>query len=138
MKILIHQIQLVGADKLKLTIFSLILGGVLLNAAAQLLLKAGMTRIGEFEFHVTNVLPIGLQIATNIPILLGLAAYVLSVLIWMMVLSRVDVSLAYPMVSLGYIINAFAAYLLFNEPLSALRIGGIFIILMGVFMVARS
>lgn len=123
---------------MKLTIFSLVLCGVLLNAAAQLLLKAGMTRIGEFEFHINNVIPIGLQVAGNIPILLGLAAYVVSVLIWMMVLSRVDVSLAYPMVSLGYIVNAFAAYFLFNEPLSALRIGGIFIILMGVFIVARS
>ncbi len=123
---------------MKLTVFSLIMIGVLLNAAAQLLLKAGMTRIGEFEFQLSNALPIGLQVASNIPILLGLTAYVISVLVWMMVLSRVDVSLAYPMVSLGYIINAFAAYLLFNEPLSALRIGGIFIILMGVFMVARS
>ncbi|MBX9587413.1 MAG: EamA family transporter [Gammaproteobacteria bacterium] len=97
-----------------------------------------MTRIGEFEFQLSNAIPIGLQVASNIPILLGLAAYVISVLVWMMVLSRVDVSLAYPMVSLGYIINAIAAYLLFNEPLSALRIGGIFVILMGVFMVARS
>lgn len=123
---------------MKLTVFSLILIGVLLNAAAQLLLKAGMTRIGEFEFQLSNAIPIGLQVASNIPILLGLAAYVISVLVWMMVLSRVDVSLAYPMVSLGYIINAIAAYLLFNEPLSALRIGGIFVILMGVFMVARS
>lgn len=123
---------------MKLSIFSLVMCGVLLNAAAQLLLKAGMTRIGEFDFHISNVIPIGLQVAGNIPILLGLAAYVVSVLIWMMVLSRVDVSLAYPMVSLGYIVNAFAAYFLFNEPLSALRIGGIFIILMGVFIVARS
>lgn len=123
---------------MKLSIFSLVMCGVLLNAAAQLLLKAGMTRIGEFDFHISNVIPIGLQVAGNIPILLGLAAYVVSVLIWMMVLSRVDVSLAYPMVSLGYIVNAFAAYFLFNEPLSALRVSGIFIILMGVFLVARS
>lgn len=123
---------------MKLSIFSLILCGVLLNAAAQLLLKAGMTRIGEFDFHFTNVIPIGMQVASNIPILLGLTAYVVSVLIWMMVLSRVDVSLAYPMVSLGYIVNAVAAYFLFNEPLSALRVSGIFIILMGVFFVARS
>jgi multidrug transporter EmrE-like cation transporter len=123
---------------MKLTVFSLLMLGVLLNAAAQLLIKAGMTRIGEFDFQLSNVLPIGLQIAGNLPILLGLSAYVVSVLVWMMVLSRVDVSLAYPMVSLGYVINAIAAFYLFAEPLSALRIGGIFIILMGVFMVARS
>ncbi len=123
---------------MKLTVFSLLMLGVLLNASAQLLLKAGMNRIGEFEFHLTNVLPIGVQVATNLPILLGLAAYTISVLVWMMVLSRVDVSMAYPMVSLGYVVNAIAAYYLFAESLSALRVSGIFVILLGVFLVARS
>lgn len=123
---------------MKLTIFSLLMLGVMLNASAQLLLKAGMNRIGEFEFHLSNVLPIGLQVATNLPIILGITAYIISVLVWMMVLSRVDVSVAYPMVSLGYVVNAIAAYYLFAEPLSALRFGGIFVILLGVLMVARS
>lgn len=123
---------------MKLAVFLLLMLGVLLNATAQLLLKAGMTRIGEFEFQLSNVLPIGLQIASNLPIMLGITAYVISVFVWMMVLSRVDVSMAYPMVSLGYVVNAIAAFYLFAEPLSALRVGGIFIILMGVLMVARS
>jgi len=123
---------------MKFSVFLLLMLGVLLNACAQLLLKMGMTRIGEFEFQLSNVLPIGLQIASNIPIMLGIAAYVISVLVWMLVLSRVDVSMAYPMLSLGYVVNAIAAFYLFAEPLSALRVGGIFIILMGVFMVARS
>lgn len=123
---------------MKLSVFLLLMLGVLLNASAQLLLKMGMTRIGEFEFQLSNVVPIGLQIASNIPIMLGIAAYVISVFVWMLVLSRVDVSMAYPMVSLGYVVNAIAAFYLFAEPLSALRVGGIFIILMGVFMVARS
>lgn len=123
---------------MKLSVFLLLMLGVLLNASAQLLLKMGMTRIGEFEFQLSNVLPIGVQIASNIPILLGIAAYVISVFVWMLVLSRVDVSMAYPMVSLGYVVNAIAAFYLFAEPLSALRVGGIFIILIGVFMVARS
>lgn len=123
---------------MKLSVLTLLMIGVLLNAAAQLLLKAGMTRIGEFDFQLSNVVPIGLQLASNLPIVLGLSAYVISVLVWMMVLSRVDVSLAYPMVSLGYVVNALGAYFLFAEPLSALRVSGIFVILMGVFMVARS
>jgi multidrug transporter EmrE-like cation transporter len=123
---------------MKLAVFSLLMLGVLLNATAQLLLKMGMTRIGEFDFQFSNVLPIGLQIACNLPIMLGIGAYVISVFVWMLVLSRVDVSVAYPMVSLGYVVNAVAAFYLFAEPLSALRVGGIFIILMGVFMVARS
>jgi multidrug transporter EmrE-like cation transporter len=123
---------------MNLIVLSLLLLGVMLNASAQLLLKAGMNRIGEFEFHLSNIVPIGLQIASNFPIMVGITAYVISVLVWLMVLSRVDVSVAYPMVSLGYLINAIAAYYLFAEPLSSLRISGIFIILLGVVMVARS
>ena len=43
--------------------FSLILTGVLLNAAAQLLLKAGTNVVGHFEFHADNIVPIGLKLA---------------------------------------------------------------------------
>lgn len=110
----------------------------MLNAAAQLLLKIGMNRIGEFEFQLNNIFPIGLQIATNLPIILGIGTYVVSVLVWLMVLSRVDVGVAYPMVSLGYIVTAIASYFFLAESLSALRISGILVILLGVFLVARS
>lgn len=119
-------------------IFALILFGVLLNAAAQLLLKAGMSQIGHFDFSMANALPIGFKIMMNLPILGGLCLYVLSVGIWLLVLSRVQVSFAYPMVSIGYIVTAFAAYYLFGEPLTSLRILGIFIIIAGVFLVAQS
>src|SRR5678815_2024150 len=84
-------------------IFSLILLGVLLNAAAQLLLKAGMSQIGHFEFSMANALPIGLQVAGNPSILTGLCLYMISVVVWLLVLSRVQVSYAYPMLSIGYI-----------------------------------
>ncbi len=50
--------------------FALILTGVLLNAAAQLLLKAGTNAIGHFDFHWENILPIGLKIAFQ-PFILG-------------------------------------------------------------------
>ena len=91
----------------------LILLGVMLNAAAQLLLKAGMAEIGHFEFSLANVIPIGFKMAGNIPILSGLVAYVVSVAVWLLVLSRVQVSYAYPMLSIGYVVNAIAAYFLF-------------------------
>ncbi len=103
-----------------------------------MLLKAGVNRIGELNFQISNLVPMGWQIMTNTPIMLGLCAYVISVIVWLAVLSRVDVSMAYPMVSLGYIVTAIAAYYFFTEPLSALRIGGIFVILTGVYMIARS
>jgi multidrug transporter EmrE-like cation transporter len=50
----------------------------------------------------------------------------------------VDVSIAYPMLSLGYVVNAFAAWYLFGEVLSAQRLIGIGVILVGVVLVARS
>ena len=119
-------------------ILMLILCGVMLNAAAQLLLKAGMSQIGHFEFSLANAVPIGLKVMVNIPIISGLCLYVMSVVVWLLVLSRVQVSYAYPMLSIGYIVNAIAAYYLFGEPLTSMRMLGIFIIIAGVYLVAQS
>ena len=118
--------------------FSLILAGVLLNAGAQLLLKAGTNAIGHFEFTLENALPVGMRLALEPHILGGITCYVVSLVVWIMGLSRVPVSVAYPMLSIGYVINAVAAWYLFGESLSALRLTGIGFIVVGVFLVARS
>lgn len=118
--------------------FSLILTGVLLNAAAQLLLKAGTNAIGHFEFHMENLVPIGTKIALQPHILGGLTCYVFSVVVWIMALSRVPVSVAYPMLSIGYVVNAFLAYFLFGEALASQKLLGIGFIVIGVWLVARS
>ena len=118
--------------------FGLILFGVLLNALAQLLLKAGTNAIGHFAFSRDNVLPIGFKLATEPHIAGGLACYVVSVVVWIMALSRVEVSIAYPMLSIGYVVNAIAAWYLFGEALSIARLTGIGIIIIGVYIVARS
>jgi multidrug transporter EmrE-like cation transporter len=112
-----------------MTLFSFwfILAGVLLNAAAQLLLKAG-----------TNAMPLGLGLALEPHILAGLACYVVSVVVWIVALSRVPVSIAYPMLSIGYVVNAIAAWALLGEAVTPTRIAGIAIIVTGVFIVARS
>ena len=118
--------------------FALVLTGVILNAAAQLLLKAGTNAVGRFEFSVANALPVGLKLAFEPHILGGIACYVVSVVIWIMALSRVEVSIAYPMLSIGYILNALAAWYLFGEAVSPARLVGIGIIIVGVYVVARS
>jgi len=107
--------------------FWFILAGVLLNAAAQLLLKAG-----------TNAMPLGLRLAIEPHILGGLACYVVSVVVWVVALSRVPVSIAYPMLSIGYVVNAIAAWWLLGEAVTPMRLAGIAIIVVGVFVVARS
>lgn len=116
----------------------LILSAVMLNAAAQLLLKAGTNSIGEFAFNSGNILPIGIKLATEPHILGGLFCYVISVVVWIMVLSRVEVGMAYPMVSFGYVITALAAWWWFGESLSMERIIGIGVIILGVFLITRS
>lgn len=118
--------------------FSLILTGVLLNASAQLLLKAGTNAVGHFQFQLSNLIPIGLKLGFEPHILGGLACYVVSVVVWIMGLSRVPVSVAYPMLSIGYVINAFVAWQWFGEALSAQKLSGIGLIVVGVFLVARS
>ena len=118
--------------------FSLLMTGVALNAAAQLLLKAGTNRVGEFSFALENIVPIGSRLALSPFILGGLACYVVSVVVWILALSRVPVSVAYPMLSVGYILNALAAWMLFGESLPAQKLVGIGFIVIGVFLVARS
>jgi multidrug transporter EmrE-like cation transporter len=117
---------------------ALILTGVLLNAVAQLLLKAGSRAIAGVEFTLGNAWTLAERVAVNPPIIGGLFCYAISVVVWILALSRVDVSVAYPMLSVGYVVNAVAAWLLFGESLSAARLAGIGIIIVGVWLVARS
>ncbi len=118
--------------------FGLVLAGVLLNAVAQLLLKAGTNAVGNFAFSAENLLPVGWKIATQPFIVAGIGCYVVSVVIWILALSRTEVSIAYPMLSIGYVLNALAAWYLFGEAVTAQRLVGIGIIVLGVFVVARS
>lgn len=116
----------------------LIIFGVMLNAMAQLAIKQGMRLIGYFDFHLENVGRIFLAVATNPYILAGLTCYVVSVAVWMMVLSRVEVSYAYPLLSIGYIVTAFAGRLFFQETISVTRWTGIVVICLGVWLITRS
>lgn len=118
--------------------FALVLTGVLLNAAAQLLLKAGTNAVGHFEFQLSNLVPIGLKLGLEPHILGGMACYAVSLVVWIMALSRVPVSIAYPMLSIGYVINAFVAWHWFGEALSAQKLAGIGFVVVGVYLVARS
>ncbi len=117
--------------------FALILTGVLLNAAAQLLLKAGANRVGPIELNSQSI-PALQALAFSGPILAGLTCYVISVVVWIVALSRVEVSIAYPMLSIGYVVNAIAAWWLFGEALTPMRFAGIGVIIFGVFLLAAS
>ncbi len=115
----------------------LILAGVLLNALAQFALKASVNDVGVINIGIETV-PVLIRLAGNLWLWLGLSCYGISVIVWILALSRVDVTIAYPMLSIGYIVNALAAQAFLGESLSTQRIIGIGIIIVGVFFLARS
>lgn len=119
--------------------FALILTGVMLNAAAQLFLKAGTQTLGVISFTRENWWSMSWAIGTEPRFIGGFACYAISLVVWIMALSRVPVSIAYPMLSIGYIINALAAWKLLGEvPLTASAWLGMGFIVIGVYLVTRS
>ncbi len=116
---------------------AMLLTGVLLNAGAQLLLKAGTNAVGRFEFVAANIVPVGWRLATEPHIMGGMVCYVLSLAVWIVGLSRVPVSVAYPMLSIGYVVNVLAAWWLFGESVTPMKLAGISFIIVGVWLVAR-
>ena len=118
--------------------FALVLTGVLLNAIAQLALKAGVRGLGTIGLSLTDAMPAALRLAGEPWLWLGLGCYVVSVAVWILALSRVEVSIAYPMLSIGYIVNAFAAWTWLGESMNVTKMVGIAIIMLGVLVLARA
>ena len=114
----------------------LILISVLLNCVAQLCIRKGMLMIGEvglvgITHHLGTML-------TNLWLWLAMFCYAVSILMWMVVLSKVEVSFAYPFLSVGYVVAALVGYYFFGESLTLTRIVGIIVICVGVFLISRS
>jgi len=118
--------------------FMFLVAGVLLNAAAQLLLKAGTNHLGVLTLTADTWVRTFARMATETHFIGGAALYVVSLVVWILGLSRVPVSIAYPMLSLGYIVNAIAAHYLLGEAVTLQRWLGIGVIVAGVWLVARS
>jgi drug/metabolite transporter (DMT)-like permease len=122
----------------KLSDFSILFCGVLLNALAQLGLKAATRVTGPLIATDSGVLRRALELLAVPSLWYALCAYGLSVIVWLVGLSRVPVSQAYPLLSLGYVINIGLAWWLLGEVPNAQRVGGIAIIVVGVVLVSRS
>ncbi|MGZ5049993.1 MAG: SMR family transporter [Methylobacter sp.] len=118
--------------------FCLILTGVMLNAVAQLALKASVKEMGAIGLNLSSSATAFFRLAGEPFLWTGLTCYGVSVIVWILALSRVDVSIAYPMLSMGYVVNALAAWYLFGEAMNPSRLIGIGIVLLGVYVLARS
>lgn len=115
-----------------------ILFTVFTNAAAQLLLKQGMLTMGASAFAGENIILRIVQVVFNPWVFAGLVTFVISMASHLYVLSKVELSFAYPFLSLAYVAVAIFAYFLFREDLNIWRILGIAFICLGTILIAQS
>jgi len=111
---------------------------VSLNATAQLLMRAGMKQIGEVAFSPAAVLKTLPSMALNFYLWGAMFAYAVSVVSWMVVLSRVEVSFAYAFLSLGFVMVTAFGFFVFNEHVTPLRCAGIVLVCVGVFLISMT
>ena len=123
---------------IKILIF--IISSVSLSAFAQIALKLGMS-----NKHIQNALLTSenlfeklIIVFTNPYVLSGVVMYVFSMILWLVVLAKIDVSVAYPFVGIGFIITMLLGFLLLNEQLSVIRIMGTILVVCGVLMVSTT
>ncbi|MHB1869335.1 MAG: EamA family transporter [Steroidobacteraceae bacterium] len=123
---------------MKWSVFAFLCGGVLLNLVAQLGLKAATDATGPLFGAGVDVPKRLLELLTVPWLWVALTCYGLSVIVWLVGLSRAPVSQAYPMLSLNYVLMVGLAWWLFNEVPNLERVVGILVIVVGVVLVFRS
>lgn len=116
----------------------LILFTVLTNAAAQIMLKNGMNSVGGFAAEGRSIIDFILKTALNPYVFFGLCVFVISMASHLIVLSKVDLSYAYPFLSLAYVVVTAYAYFIFKEDVSMIRVAGVGFICLGTVLIAQS
>jgi multidrug transporter EmrE-like cation transporter len=116
--------------------YLILLVSISLAIAGQLLMKQGMMIFGKFP--VAQLLPKLIPMFLQPYVFFGFVCFAVSSIFWLVVLSRIDLSLAYPLVSIAYVVTAIFSYLVFKENVSLVRWMGIIVICLGVYLVSRS
>ena len=111
---------------------------VFMSACAQLLLKLGMNKAESGSGLFDNGISSLFQTLFSPLVFSGLAVYAVSVLAWLWVLSKVDLSIAYPFVGISFIFTLLFGIFLLDESLNAFKIIGTLMIAVGCFFVAKS
>lgn len=109
--------------------FVLIFTPIILAALGQLILKTGMNQVGKFEL---------VKSFTNPTVLLGLGFYLASLILWMMVLTRENLSFVYPLVAFSYVVTVTLSRFVLHEPVPSLRWIGLAVIVFGILLIAKS
>ncbi|MGQ9920715.1 MAG: EamA family transporter [Desulfobacca sp.] len=123
---------------IRYTVLALVSVNILFNVFGQLLLKTGMNKLGNFQLSLHALVPVFIRAFLNPYIILGLGCYVTGFLIWLIVLAKAEVSYAYPLISVGYVLTAVMGWWFLGENVTWVRISGILITCVGVFIISQS
>ncbi|GCL36236.1 MAG: EamA family transporter [Sphaerospermopsis kisseleviana] len=113
--------------------FSLLLFSVLISVAGQFFLKTGAMKLGKV--HAGNIINLILNMITIPELLLGLTCYGIGAIAYILLLTRVNLSVAAPAVSVGYIFSVLLGFFILREPISVMRLVGLGFIVTGVILV---
>ena len=123
---------------MKWSLLALILFSVSLSAIAQITLKTGMSNTSITQvLKFGSPLEIAKQIAINPWVIGGLAMYFLGALIWLFVLARVEVSIAYPFVGIGFILTMILGKFLMGDDITYYRLIGTLFVAAGIILITR-
>ncbi len=130
-----------GTKKGRALLITFILVSVGLAAVAQLTLKHGMNQVthhGDIPLDLGRPVDVVRRVVGNASVWGGLAIFVLSAGVWLVVLSRASLSFAYPFASLTYVLILVFDRFVLNEPVSGLRYGGVALIIAGLLLISRT
>jgi len=105
-----------------------------LAAIGQVILKLGMTKVGQINLSISSMI----TTFTQPLVIFGLLFYGISLILWLVVLSKEDLSFVYPMVALSYVVTTILARFVLHEQVPSIRWVGLGCIMLGIVMVARS
>jgi multidrug transporter EmrE-like cation transporter len=121
----------------KMEVIVLVLISVLLGVFGQLSLKQGMKNVGNFEIKDFLSARVFELIAEKF-VVIGVVLYVIATLLWLVILSKAELSFVYPMLAIGYILIAIFSKIFFGENVTFARFLGILLISAGVFLLLKS
>jgi multidrug transporter EmrE-like cation transporter len=127
-----------GSSAAEMTTFILAIFSVSLNAAAQIFLRKTMVGVGPLPDDWSQLISYAFAIVFNPWFIAGMACYAVSIGVWLIVLSKLEVSVAYPLLSVGYVITTLVGFLFLGENVTLLRVFGIALICGGLLFVART
>lgn len=112
--------------------FLLFLASIVAGVSGQFFLKSGALKLGQVTAN--NAMSHVLQIATIPELVIGLCCYAVGAILYILLLTRVPLSILAPAVALQYVFSVMMGRFLFNETIPVIRLFGVAFIIGGVIM----